>query len=107
MVDDMEPSELARLLRDPTSDVFVLDVREDDEREAARIEPSVHIPMNDVPGRIGEVPTDRRVVVYCHHGGRSAMVAGYLEGQGYPRVSNLTGGIDAWAATVDPNVPRY
>jgi rhodanese-related sulfurtransferase len=107
VVDEIEPAEVARLLRDPTSDVFLLDVREDDERETARIDPSVHIPMNDIPGRIGEIPTDRRVVVYCHHGGRSAMVAGYLEVQGYPRVANLTGGIDAWAATVDPKVSRY
>jgi rhodanese-related sulfurtransferase len=107
VVDEIEPAELARLLRDPTSDVFLLDVREDDEREAAAIQPSVHIPMNDVPSRIGEIPTDRNVVVYCHHGGRSMMVAGYLEGQGYTRVTNLVGGIDAWAQTVDPKVPRY
>jgi rhodanese-related sulfurtransferase len=107
VVDEIEPDALARLLRDPGSDVFLLDVREDDERETAAIEPSVHIPMNDVPSRIGEVPTDRTVVVYCHHGGRSMMVAAYLEGQGYPKVTNLVGGIDAWSATVDPKVPRY
>ncbi|HEV2317778.1 MAG TPA: rhodanese-like domain-containing protein [Thermoplasmata archaeon] len=107
VVEEIEPEDLAALLRAGPSDLLVLDVREDDERETARIEPSIHIPMNEVPGRLIEIPTDRRVVVYCHHGHRSAMVAGYLEGQGYPRVLNLTGGIDAWAQIVDPAVPRY
>jgi rhodanese-related sulfurtransferase len=107
VVAEIEPEELANLVRSGASDLLLLDVREDEERETARIEPSVHIPMNEVPGRLGEIPTDRRVVVYCHHGHRSALVAGYLEGQGYSRVLNLTGGIDAWAEIVDTSVPRY
>lgn len=107
MVEAVTPEQLAdRLKRSPGAYVL-LDVREPDERETARIEPSIHIPMNEVPNRLAEVPRDRPVVVYCHHGSRSAMVAGYLEGEGYDKVANLTGGIDRWSARVDPSVPRY
>lgn len=107
MVEEIEPEELAPLLRDPESSLLLLDVREDDEREVARIEPSMHIPMNEVPTHIADLPRDKRIIVYCHHGGRSAMVAGYLEAQGFDRVTNLTGGIDAWSMIVDRAVPRY
>ncbi len=107
MVDQLAPEEVARLLKDPGSKVLLLDVREDDEREAARIEPSLHIPMGQLVPRAGELPKDRRIVVYCHMGGRSQMVASYLATHGHPDVANLTGGIDAWSETVDSTVPRY
>lgn len=107
MVVDAEPREVERQLRTGTPSVILLDVREPFEREIAAIEPSVHIPMKDVPSRLDELPRDRPVVVYCHHGGRSAMIAAYLEGEGFHDVANLRGGIDAWSTDVDPKVRRY
>jgi sulfur-carrier protein adenylyltransferase/sulfurtransferase len=107
MVEELSASELARRLRDGSEDLLVLDVREPFERELAQIDPSVHIPMGEVPARLAEIPRDREVIVYCHMGGRSAMVAAFLEGRGYARVANLTGGIDAWSREVDANVARY
>lgn len=107
MVDELSPREVAERLKRSGSDVLLLDVREPDERELAAIEPSVHIPMRDVPGRLAELPKEREIIVYCHGGARSAMIAGFLEGKGYRRVANLSGGIDAWSRTVDPAVPRY
>lgn len=107
MVTAIAPKDLAERMRDASGRIVLLDVRELDERETARIEPSMHIPMNEVPRRVGEIPKDREVVVYCHSGTRSMMVAGYLEGQGFAGVRNLTGGIDAWSRTIDPSVPRY
>jgi rhodanese-related sulfurtransferase len=107
MVEELSPAEVAaRLKSDPTA-VVLLDVREPYERELAHIEPSLFIPMREVPERLEEIPKDREVVVYCHGGARSAMIAGFLEGKGYQRVVNLHGGIDAWSRTVDPKVPRY
>ena len=47
------------------------------------------------------------MVAICHHGGRSMQVAMFLEKQGFKRVHNLVGGIDAWSRTVDPAVPLY
>jgi sulfur-carrier protein adenylyltransferase/sulfurtransferase len=107
MLASISASELAELLKRSPDQVLLLDVREPDEREAARIEPSLHIPMGEVSQRIGEIPKDRRLVVYCHHGTRSMMVGVYLAGQGFANVENLSGGIDGWSKDVDPSVPRY
>ncbi len=107
MVAELPPEAVAEKLKQKSSRVLLLDVREPDERELAVIEPSLHIPMRDVPQRLAELPKDREIVVYCHGGTRSAMIAGFLEGQGYREVANLHGGIDAWSRKVDPRVPRY
>jgi len=107
VVEELAPGEVARRLRDEPDRVLLLDVRDPYEREVARIDPSLHIPMIDVPARVGEIARDRTVVVYCHTGVRSAMVAGYLEQRGFASVANLDGGIDAWSLVVDPKVPRY
>lgn len=107
MVEELDPREVARRLGDQPSALVLVDVREPYERELAAVEPSLHIPMHEVPARLAEIPRDRTVVVYCHSGGRSALVAGYLEHQGFPKVANLSGGIDRWSREVDPSVPRY
>jgi rhodanese-related sulfurtransferase len=85
----------------------VLDVREPQEIALARFPGALEIPMNDVPGRLGELDPDAEIFVLCHHGMRSAQVAGFLAGQGFDRVGNVTGGIDAWSLLVDPSVRRY
>lgn len=107
MVAELLPQEVAKKLGQKSNRVLLLDVREPDEREIAAIEPSLHIPMREVPQRLSELPKDREIVVYCHGGTRSAMIAGYLESRGYTEVANLSGGIDAWSRSVDPKVPRY
>lgn len=107
MVPEIEPSAVAQRLKDRPDSLVLLDVREPFERRMAAILPSLHIPMNDIPGRIEEIPRDRDVVVYCHSGARSLMVVGFLRANGFPRVANLSGGIDAWSVRVDPDVPRY
>lgn len=107
MVGRTTPEEVARRLSEEPESLLLLDVRENEERAAAVIQPSIHIPMYEVPERLAEIPRDREVIVYCHHGSRSEMVVGFLEGEGYARVTNLSGGIDAWSAQVDRKVPRY
>ncbi len=107
MVARTTPEEVARRLSEEPESLLLLDVREDEERVTAAIQPSIHIPMYEVPERLAEIPRDREVIVYCHHGSRSEVVAGFLEGEGYARVTNLSGGIDAWSAQVDRTVPRY
>jgi rhodanese-related sulfurtransferase len=80
-----------------SDDAFILDVREPDEWEVGHVEGSLHIPMGQIPTRADEVPQDRRVVVVCRSGGRSARVTGYLRELGLD-VVNLEGGLTAWAA---------
>ena len=87
--------------------LYLLDVREPWEVDVAVIEGSNTIPMSNIPARMAEIPRDREVVVICHHGMRSAMVADYLRSAGVPQVLNLTGGIDRWSVEVDPSVARY
>ncbi len=107
MVEELTAAKVAAKAKAHPDGVLLLDVREPYERDLAKIEPSLHIPMRDVPERLEEIPKDREIVVYCHGGARSAMIAGFLESRGYRNVANLTGGIDAWSRTVDPKVPRY
>jgi len=85
----------------------LLDVREVWEFETARIDCSLLMPMGHVASRVAELDPVAETVVICHRGGRSMQVAGLLERQGFSSVFNLTGGVDAWARTVDPSMPVY
>lgn len=85
----------------------LLDVREAWEFQTARIEGSTLMSMGDIAGRVAELDADSELVVICHHGGRSMQVAAFLERQGFSKVHNLSGGVDAWARTVDPSMPLY
>lgn len=90
---------------------LLLDVREPWEVALAGVAagtlPLACIPMNEVPGRLDELDPAQPVWVLCHHGMRSAQVAGFLERRGFAQVFNVAGGIDAWSLDVDRQVPRY
>jgi rhodanese-related sulfurtransferase len=96
-----------KVRRDRGDAPVVIDVREDWELQLARIPDVVHVPMNQVPGRLSELSRDQETVVMCHAGGRSLRVAQFLAAQGFTNVSNLTGGIAAWSDRVDATVPHY
>ena len=85
----------------------LLDVREPWECHTCRLPDSLHVPMRTLPARINELEPDADTVVICHHGARSMQVGYFLEHQGFTRVHNLAGGVDAWARTVDPAMPVY
>ncbi len=92
--------------RDAGEEIFLLDVREPFEYQIAQIGGTL-IPQNDVPQRLAEIPRDREVVVQCKSGGRSQRIAEFLTQNGYTKVTNLAGGILAWADEVDPTVQKY
>ncbi len=100
------PTQVKQLL-DAGRPLVLLDVRENEEVAIARIPGSVHIPMGDIPGRLHELDPDADMVVYCHHGMRSANVIAFLRQHEFRNLANLTGGIEAWSASVDPALPRY
>jgi rhodanese-related sulfurtransferase len=85
----------------------LLDVREPWEREICSLPGSLHVPMNTVPGRAGELDPGADTVVICHHGSRSFQVGLFLKRGGFARVYNLQGGLDAWARAIDPSMPIY
>jgi adenylyltransferase/sulfurtransferase len=82
----------------------LIDVREPNEWNAGHLEHALHIPMQQIPARLAEVPREGEVVVYCRMGGRSARVQQFLQEQGYTNVRNLTGGMTAWQREVDPSM---
>lgn len=85
---------------------FLLDVRQAWEHALARIDGSTLITLQTIPARVMEIPRDREVVAYCHHGMRSLQAARFLRQQGI-RARSLRGGIDHWSLSVDPKTPRY
>ncbi len=100
------PLELKQRL-DKGEVIALVDVREPWENSLARIEGSTLIPLGTLPQSLEQLDRSREIVVYCHHGMRSADAAGFLLQQGFANVKNLVGGIDAWSIQVDGSVPRY
>jgi rhodanese-related sulfurtransferase len=115
MIDQVRPSELQQWLqRQPAGGArpLVLDVREPWELQTASVKLEegfelVAIPMNTIPARLAELDPERPVACLCHHGARSQRVAMFLAQQGFARVANIAGGIDAWSQEHDASVPRY
>ena len=108
------PREFAVMLEStPTAALpLLLDVREAWEFELAALRAeglvTLNLPMSEIVDRVNELDPSRPIVCLCHHGVRSAQVAGFLEQRhGFASVTNFSGGIDAWSVQVDPSVPRY
>ncbi|MFQ3611238.1 MAG: molybdopterin-synthase adenylyltransferase MoeB [Fimbriimonadales bacterium] len=102
----ISPQELRARL-DRGEPIVVLDVREPFELEISRLPEAIHIPMNQVAERVHELSDAHEIVVMCRSGGRSAQITRLLQSMGFQRVKNLTGGINAYAQEVDPNLPVY
>jgi rhodanese-related sulfurtransferase len=86
----------AATLRDQGA--FILDVRQPEEWAQFHIPGATLIPLGDLPNRLNEVPKDKKVVVYCRTGVRSAQGRDILRNAGYLQVNSLEGGITQWQA---------
>lgn len=96
---DMTPQQLLELLENGQIDrKQIIDVREAFEWDFYHLEPSVLIPMNSIPTRMGEIDDSKPIYIICAHGVRSAAVCNYLEEQGYSGLHNVTGGMAAIAS---------
>ncbi|GAB2653295.1 rhodanese-like domain-containing protein [Saccharopolyspora gloriosae] len=100
-VPGVPPEELPADL--PTANFALLDVRENDEWAAGHAPGAVHIPMNEVPQRLDELPEADQVYVVCRSGGRSARVTAYLNANGWDAV-NVERGMNGWSASGRPVV---
>jgi rhodanese-related sulfurtransferase len=87
----------------------LLDCRELQEYELASIDGAQLIPMGQLAERKQELAgnEDKLLVVYCHHGVRSAQTANWLRQQGFASAVSMAGGIDAWALEIEPDMQRY
>jgi len=106
LYEDLTPAQFAAEIAAGRSWQLV-DVREPWELAIASVGQCIHIPMAEIPSRQAELDKTAPVAVLCHSGGRSSRVAAYLCEQGFVRVANIAGGIDAWALEVDSSVARY
>lgn len=103
----MTPKQLKDHLETTPELPVLLDVREPWEFQTCHIEGSLHFPMGQIPQSFRQLDPQRETVVICHHGMRSLQVSQFLEKAGFAKIINLTGGVDAWAREVDPNMPVY
>jgi rhodanese-related sulfurtransferase len=98
-----------KALLDAGDNLLLVDCRERDEFQLVNIAGAVLLPMSEIADRLSELAPylRQRVVVHCHHGGRSLRVARWLRQQGFAQAQSMAGGIDAWAQQVAPTLPRY
>jgi adenylyltransferase/sulfurtransferase len=105
-VPEITCSELKQKIDSKKSFVLV-DVREPHEYQISKIAGSTLIPLGEIPKRWQEIPQDQEIVLQCKAGIRSAKALLFLQQQGYKKLLNLKGGIDAWSEEIDPSLPRY
>jgi sulfur-carrier protein adenylyltransferase/sulfurtransferase len=93
---------------DAGEDFQLIDVRQPNEYEFAKIEGAKLIPLGEIIQRMDELDDGREIIMHCKSGGRSARAIMALEQAGYKgEMKNLAGGIGAWSEEIDPSVPKY
>jgi adenylyltransferase/sulfurtransferase len=85
----------------------IIDVRESYELDICRLDDAEHIPMRQIPERLETLARDKHLMILCHTGVRSMRVTEFLRARGLAAVSNIAGGIDAWAEEIEPGMQRY
>jgi len=100
------PDQIRRRL-DNGEDLLLIDVREPHEIAIAALAGALVCPLSRAEEWMDRVPTDRPLVIFCHHGIRSMHAAMALAERGVRDLTNMAGGIDLWSVEVDPDVPRY
>lgn len=104
--DEVPPLTLAARLA-AGSGPTLIDVREPYEWAIARLPDARLVPLETLPDVVHTLDPGAELIVYCHHGVRSANAVAWLRAQGFERARNLTGGIDRWSREVDPSTRRY
>ena len=102
----IEPRELSDSLARGQR-LHLLDVRTREEYDAVKIDGAELFTQDLVQKILSSWPKNDLLVIYDHKGTRSLDAAAYFQGHGFENVKSLRGGIDAWSAEVDPNLPRY
>jgi len=105
--DEVTVQEMKRALDDPRLGIKVLDVREPDEYQIAHIAGVSLLPLSQLAQRFSELDPDQEYYLHCKGGGRSMKALQFLRQQGFKRLKNVKGGINAWSEQIDPKVPKY
>ena len=104
---EISVAEAKSILDSSENNAELIDVREPHELLICQIEGATHIPMRQIPENAPTLSREKHLLIHCHHGGRSLRVTEYLRSQGFTAVSNVAGGINAWADQFDPTMQRY
>ncbi len=89
-----------------TTHALLVDVRTPDEFARGSVPGACNIPLDTLPEKISLFDRARDIITICHHGRRSLQAAEFLCAQGFCAKS-MSGGMDAWALTIDPRIERY
>ncbi|MDC0535529.1 rhodanese-like domain-containing protein [Francisellaceae bacterium] len=101
---EINVKEFQKLL-DDNNDFALIDVREEWEREIAKLPNDIHIPLSNWQPE--KIPEGKMLIIYCHHGVRSRYVVDQLLVNNITNIFNLTGGINQWSLEIDKNLPTY
>ncbi len=82
--------------------IHLIDVRTEGEVSRGVIDGAIHIPLHLLPLRAADIPQDKKVVIYCNSGARSAQACAFMAAKGFENMHNLSGGIMAWARSGKP-----
>jgi adenylyltransferase/sulfurtransferase len=105
--DEVTVHDLKRALDNPQLGIQVLDVREPDEYQIARINGALLVPLSTLAQRFTELDPNHPYYLHCKAGGRSLKALQFLREQGFQNLKSVKGGITAWADEIDPTVPKY
>ncbi len=105
--DEITVEELKRLLDERSENITIIDVREPEEFNLARIDGSELIPLKDLPFRYKDLDTEGSYYVICKFGGRSRQAVNFLKHKGFKNIKNVVGGLKAWSERIDNSVPKY
>jgi len=105
--DEVTVQAMKDALAHPEKGIFVVDVREPDEYEIARIGGVPLIPLSALAQRFTELNPNQQIYIHCKSGVRSLKALRFLREQGFKYVKSVKGGISAWSSEIDPSVPKY
>jgi sulfur-carrier protein adenylyltransferase/sulfurtransferase len=105
--DEVTVQEMKKALDTPSLGIKIIDVREPDEWQIARIDGVPLIPLGTLPQRFTELDPNQQIYIHCKSGVRSLKALHFLREQGFKYVKSVKGGISAWADEIDHNVAKY
>jgi adenylyltransferase/sulfurtransferase len=105
--DEVTVQEMKRALDDPKLGIKVIDVREPDEFQIARVNGVPLYPLSLLPQRFTELDPNQHLYIHCKSGARSMKALHFLRGQGFKYLKSVKGGINAWSDEIDHAVPKY
>lgn len=105
--DEVTVHDMKAALENPALGIVVIDVREPDEYQIARVANVSLLPLSQLARRFSELDPARSYYLHCKAGGRSLQAVQFLRQQGFRQVKSVKGGISAWSSEIDPSVPKY